>query len=211
MKLWCILLLFACVSTAQAGPPDPWTWDDVRFGGVVEQGLDNSCGLASLLTIMHMQFGDTRYDEQTLLKKYMEDASAEELALSMKDGLSLLELEKLAKSLGYMTAKKELSFDGLSHLVTFVPVLVYLEVGRLRHFAVVRGTNSDEVMLADPSRGIVEYPQKQFLAEWQTSKGSLGLVIVRSKGGYAEKLLKEPSADVPASFIEMERQLMRPH
>lgn len=117
----------------------------MRFGGIVEQGLDNSCGLASLLTITRTHFGDERYDEVLLLKKYMEDTDEKALAESMKNGLSLLELEKLAQSLGYTTVKNVLTLDALERLVSFVPVLVYLEVGKLRHFAVVRGINEEAV------------------------------------------------------------------
>ena len=200
------------VGTAWAVPTDPWTWDEVRFGGVVEQGFDNSCGLASLLTIMKMQFGDDRYDEHTLLKEYMDKASVEEIADAMKNGLSLLELEHLAKVFGYATAKRELSISELVHLATFVPPLVYLEVGQYRHFAVVRGVQGDTVLLADPSRGNVELSREQFLSEWKTlprasNKDGVALIIVRKSGDFPQQLLQEPSDVVPASFIEMERRL----
>lgn len=209
----CVLFLL-CSAFVPVYASDAYTWDEVRFGGIVEQGLDNSCGLASLLTIMRTQFGDMRYDEASLLKNYMETASEESIAESMKNGFSLLEMEKLATSLGYATSKKILSFDELERLVAFVPVLVYLEVGKLRHFAVVRGIQKDVVLLGDPSRGNVEYSRNEFLSEWGKLKGvpqekGVGLMLVRSGETLAQKLLKKPSTEEPLSLTEMQRQLVK--
>lgn len=214
MKRLFLFALFFFSVFVRASPDEPSTWEEVRFGGIVEQGLDNSCGLASLLTIMRTHFGDERYDESLLLKKYMEDTDEKALAESMKNGLSLLELEKLAQSLGYTTVKNVLTLDVLERLVSFVPVLVYLEVGKLRHFAVARGINEEAVFLGDPSRGNVEYSREEFLSEWKTLKGypektGAALVLVKHEGVFTQKLLKEPSLNNPPSFTEIERQMLR--
>ena len=205
-------LLFFSVST-RASPDDPWTWDEKRFGGVVTQGLDNSCGLASLLTIMQTHFGDMRNDEGTLLKKYMQMASAKELAEAMSNGLSLLELEKMAQTLGYSTKKKVLTFGELKNLTAFVPVLVYLEVGKQRHFTVVRGANESAVFLGDPSRGNVEYSKEEFLTEWKTlptyeKETGAALIIVKKEGDFSLKLLRDPEIETPPSFEQMRRQMI---
>lgn len=209
-----LLVLFAVTLPARASPDASWTWEEVRFGGIVEQGLDNSCGFASLLTIMRTHFGDERYDEKSLLRKYMGEASEAEIAESMRNGLSLLELEKLTQSIGYTTAKKVLTLSDLERLVSFVPVLVYLEVGKLRHFTVVRGINKETVLLGDPSRGNVEYSRDEFMSEWKTLKGypsktGVALIIVKNEGVFKQKLLKEPTPESPPSFIEMERQMIK--
>lgn len=214
-KMWILFLVsFTFSHHVYAALDEPWTWEEVRFGGIVEQGLDNSCGFASLLTIMQTHFGDERYDERQLLKKYMEEANETEIAESMRNGLSLLELEKLTQSIGYTTAKKVLTLNDLERLVSFVPVLVYLEVGKFRHFAVVRGINKESVLLGDPSRGNVEYSRDEFMSEWKTLKGypaktGVALIIMKNEGVFPQKLLKEPSSDNPPSFIEMERQMRR--
>jgi uncharacterized protein len=207
-----LLVAFVLCAPIVASADDQWTWDEVRFGSIVEQGFDNSCGLASLLTIMRSHFGDERYDEQLLFKRFLEDASETALVESMQKGLSLLELQKLAQSIGYETKKASLSMAELEQLVTFVPVLVYLEIGRFRHFAVVRGTAPDLVLLGDPSRGNVEYSRHEFLSEWKTAKeypekDGAALIIVRREGVFNQKLLKEPDAYEPKSFIEMWRLL----
>lgn len=209
-----VLFLFPLPIISNASEKDPWTWDEVRFGGIVEQGLDNSCGLASLLTIMQTHFGDERYNEGSLLRMYMESTDEASIAESLTNGLSLLEIEKLAKILRYTTVKKILTLTDLERLVSFVPALVYLEVGKFRHFAVVRGINDTHVLLGDPSRGNVEYSRNEFMTEWKTLKGypektGVALIIIKDEGVFSQKLLKEPSFEEPLSFIEMQRQMRR--
>lgn len=172
-------LLSICVSALlvpSIGLADALTWDDVRYGGVVEQGLDNSCGLAALLTLMRYTFSDVRFTEETLLAQYMEQATTNELGLAMRDGLSLRELASLAESVGYSTRSFALSQEQLIKLASQVPVLVYLEVQSLRHFAVVREVGG-RVTLADPSRGVVDQSWSQFMKEWDQDNGR-GYVMV---------------------------------
>lgn len=205
------LLLVSC-HAVQGGRA---TWDEERWGEIETQELDNSCALASLLTIMRHHFGDQRFDERALLAKYVEQASEEALARAMREGVSLLELETLAKYVGYKTVRKMFTLEELERVVTIVPVLVYLEIGALRHFAVVRGMSADVVWLADPARGNVYHSRKRFLAEWRipevfrgqwTHPG--GLMIMRQEGTFKLELLKEPIAKLPSSFFELRRQMI---
>lgn len=190
-----------------------WTWEEERYKGIVPQELDNSCGLAAITTIMQTHFGDDRFSEHELVKRYMERATEVELAEAITNGLSLLEIEKLVQSLGYTTAKKVLTIDELEQVVSFVPALVYLEIGKFRHFAVVRGISKEMVLLADPSRGNVEYSRDDFLSEWKPLKGyppntGVALIIVRNEGTFKQKLLREPAYQNPPSLNEMGRHLM---
>jgi predicted double-glycine peptidase len=207
-----ILLLEGCASTAHEPAV---TWYEERWGGVVQQELDSSCGLGSLLTVMRYHFGDERYDERGLLTKYMEQASEEELHFSMRNGMSMLELEALAKSVGYKTTRRMLSIDDLERVVTIVPVIVYLEIGKLRHFAVVRGVDAYVVWLADSSRGNVHHRREEFLSEWRTPEALRdewprpgGLIIMRPNGEFALKLLQEPDSSTPDAFRELRRQMI---
>ena len=106
MRSMCLListlLLASCVQVLQG---DRATWDEERWGEIVPQELDNSCGLSSLLTIMRHHFGDERFDEQALLAAYIKQASDEQLKRAMDDGVSLPELGALADSLGYIVTE----------------------------------------------------------------------------------------------------------
>ncbi len=207
-----LTILLASCATVQENRP---TWYEERWGEVVPQALDNSCGLTSLLTVMHHHFGDERFDERSLLGKYIEDATEATLMEAMQNGLSLLELEALARSVGYKTTRQMFSLQELERIVAIVPVIVYLEIGRFRHFAVVRGVNEREVWLADSSRGNVYHSREQFLSEWKTPealrnewKHPGGLIIVRPEGEFVLELLREPAVSLPPSFRELRREMI---
>lgn len=191
------------------------TWLEERWGGVVPQELDYSCGAAALLTIMRHHFGDDRWNERELLRTYIQNASEEELGKAVRDGLSLLELEELAQKLDYQTARKMLTLEELERVVTFVPVLVYLEIKNFRHFAVVRGINENEVWLADSVRGNVVYSKETFLAEWRTPEELRkqwerpgGLMLFRKTDVMALRLLEEPKAAVTPSLKMLQRNMI---
>jgi predicted double-glycine peptidase len=207
-----MLLFISCSQTIQGGRA---TWDEERYGEIEPQQLDNSCGLASLLTIMRYQFGDTRFDERALLGKYIEQASGEALEKALRQGMSILEIEALVQSIGYTTKRKMFTLEELENTVTAVPVLVYLEIGTLRHFAVVRGMSEEVVWLADPARGNVYHSRQQFLAEWRTPEVLRkewthpgGLIIVRQEGKFDLNLLKKPISQLPSSFFELRRLMI---
>lgn len=210
-----VIAVLFIVSCGHVIPGERATWDEERWGEVETQQLDNSCGLASLLTIMRHHFGDQRFDERALLTVYIEKASEEPLARAMREGMSLLELEMLARSVGYKTVRKMLTLEELERLTTKVPVLVYLEIGKLHHFAVVRGMSGDLVWLADPARGNVYYTREQFLTEWRTPEVFKnewthpgGLIVVRQEGEFNLELLKEPVVMLPRSFHELRRRMI---
>lgn len=205
-------LMASCTHVAQGARA---TWDEERWGEVEQQMLDNSCGLSSLLTIMRHHFGDDRFDERALLMKYIGQAREEALQKAMRDGVSLLEIEALAQSLGYKTVRKMLGFRELERIVSFAPVLVYLEIGSLRHFAVVRGISGEVVLLADPARGNVYYTRNEFLAEWRVPEALKdiwahpgGLILKRAEAGFHPAFLKEPAGGLPASFFELRRHML---
>lgn len=175
MRSFLIVVLFVSGSAAQAA--EPLTWDEVRYGGVIEQRLDNSCGITTILTLMHFTFNDTRHNERSMLKLYIEQATEEELGLAMRDGLSLAELAELSQKTGYATRSFNLSLAQLEQIVLKVPVLVYLEVSGFRHFAVLKLLANGRAKLADPSRGNMDISQSEFLKEWQTN-GSSGYAMV---------------------------------
>lgn len=197
---------------ASVSPP---TWDEERWGQVEQQALDNSCGLAALATIMRHHFGDTRFDERSLLAAYVERASAQALERAMRHGVSLLELQDLAHAVGYVAMRKMLTFADLERVVRITPVLVYLEVQGLRHFAVIRGISEHVVWLADPSRGNVYHTRAQFLSEWRTPerierqwRHPGGLIILHPERTSRGLLLKTPQDAYPVSFLNLRRSFV---
>lgn len=219
MRSGCLALVLVGVLAFLLGcgytpPPDtPATWHEARWGGVTTQELDNSCGLASLVTIMRFHFGDD-ITERQLLEDYLANTESAAVALAMRQGLSLLELERLAQRQGYQVRRAMLSLKKLAELAQFAPVLVYLNVDGFRHFAVVRGISEKEVLLADSSRGNVRYSRAQFLREWRAPESIAaewehpgGLVLFRD-GTSDGELLTTPDGRSPTSFFSLRRDML---
>lgn len=216
MRTLVVLLLFVSGCGFHPHPHTPKTWYDERWGGVTEQQLDNSCGLASLRTIMYFHFGD-EISERGLFEKYISTQSTEKLMLAMQQGLSFLELEDLLHMYGYQTRRSMFTLAELREVVTFAPVLVYLEVNDFRHFAVIRGMSDTEVLLADSSRGNVRYSLNAFLQEWKVPDevqttwqhpGGLLLFKVNGTSTINSRLLVSLEPKIPGSLHSLRRTMM---
>jgi len=147
------------------------SWDELNNKNVVMQQFDYSCGAASLATIMRYYFNDD-VTEQSLMEDINTIFSDQEMDVIEESGLSFLELERIAESKGYQTASVRLSVAALKELQG--PVLVFVEPGGYRHFAILRGVVEDRVFLADPSRGNIRLPIHEFLNEWRGNTFVLG-------------------------------------
>ena len=212
----CVLTLLGLLFTSCVGalPEGRATWDQERYGEIVTQNLDNSCGLAALLTIMRYHFHDVRFDEQKLFAEFVQHATTEQLGKAMKEGLSLVELEQLAASVGYTVRRKRFDMQELERTATYAPVLVFLRIGALPHFAVVRGVSKDIVWLADPARGNVYHTRSTFLGEWASPESQtdgsayVGLVLAPATDTDESTFLQEPIPGVPPSLHEIQRGMM---
>jgi len=153
------------------------------------QEHDYSCGAASLATIMHYYFGDD-VSEQSLLEYIQAFYTPEEYKRIEADGLSFLELEQIAQSMGYQTASVRLKMESLKKLKG--PVIVFVAREDYRHFAVLKGVFEDRVFIADPSRGNVRISKEEFAREWDGRTFILGKKGVPSPKQHAMSVDEMP-------------------
>jgi uncharacterized protein len=141
-----------------------WSWRELKDKNVVKQNRDYSCGAASLCTLLKYYWGDNVTEQKILdtLDKMLTPAERKD---RIQNGVSLTDLRKVCVKLGYVASIGTLSFDQLSQ--SKIPVLVGLKIGKFYHFAVFRGTDGYWVYLADPARGNVRGPIKEFVDVWQ--------------------------------------------
>lgn len=151
------------------------SWKTLNQQHIIMQKYDYSCGAASLATLMKYYFNE-EMSEQTLLNYIKTVFSPQEYKRIEKDGLSFLELEKISRSRGYQSANVRLKLSALKQLSG--PVIVFLKTKDYRHFAVLRGVREDRVFLADPSRGNIRLPVREFSKEWK------GETFVLGKAGF---------------------------
>jgi predicted double-glycine peptidase len=150
------------------------TLKQLRDMNVVKQEKDYSCGSAALATVMIYYFGDKTTEEQILdrLNSFMTEEERQKKTLV---GFSLLDLKKVAQSMGYRAAGFKLTAEQLARLTA--PVIVFVEPRSFKHFAVFRGMSWRRVYLADPARGNLRMSLEQFLDEWS------GIIFVLGKKG----------------------------
>jgi len=147
---------------------------ELRDQNVIKQRYDYSCGSAALATLLHFGFDDD-VTERDVLAAVFDTLSDDDASLRRKEGLSLLDLQRVARSRGYRAQGFRLLPEHLPLLRG--PVIVFIKPFGYEHFAVLRGTKGDRVYLADPSRGNLRQPAYRFLHDWVGEDGK-GIVFV---------------------------------
>ncbi len=131
------------------------SWKTLRDERIVKQDLDDSCGAASLATLLNSFYGQN-VTEEALLK-----------AMDKGDGRASFEdMARALPQFGFRAQGFAASWEQLVRLK--MPVIVYVKHRRDDHFSVLHGISNDAVWLADPSLGNRTYSRAQFLAMWQT-------------------------------------------
>lgn len=136
------------------------SWKRLRDDRVVKQDLDDSCGAASLATLLNGYYG--------------QDVSEEALLKAMDKGTGRASFEDMARALtafGFKAQGFAASWEQLVRLR--MPVIVYLKHRKDDHFSVLRGIDGETVWLADPSLGNRTYSRAQFETMWKTRDGAL--------------------------------------
>jgi len=212
MVVFCLfgaITLFGCASVSPESREyhygDTETWQAVRWGGVVQQELDFSCGLTSIATILRYHFGEHAVTERVLLREFVAMLSKEELSEVMSRGASMAQLADLLARRGYTVRSWRVDVSRLRSLTTALPAIVYLETPDFRHFAVVRGVSDQQVLLADSSRGNVRLPLRTFGAEWQ---GNRALFVAKDEIELANALLAHPQANAAQARAELARSVV---
>jgi ABC-type bacteriocin/lantibiotic exporter with double-glycine peptidase domain len=132
-------------------PTDLRDKESLRFTSISEQAWDESCGMASL---------------DSLLRFYRGISIPSELIDSHSDELSLRTLLELTSSTGLDCGAFRMDYAQLCEtLWHYAPVLVHYDKPDA-HFALVLAADSDSVVCADPARGTECLSVPDFLERW---------------------------------------------
>jgi len=166
---------------------------DVRDQSIVKQGFDYSCGAGALATLLTYGLGDIASEEEILVQLFGY-LSKDEEAFKKKEGLSLLDLQRIAQERGHEAHGFRLAPEYLAKLKR--PVIVFIRPNGYEHFSVLKGIRNDRVYLADPALGNVRMPIYKFLDMWLDTNGKgIIFVVERKDGQWAEEhLLKTPAS-----------------
>jgi len=152
----------------------------LRDQNIVKQTYDYSCGAGALATLLTYGLGD-KTTELEVLHTVLTTLSAEEEVLRKKEGLSLLDLQRVAQARGHKAQGFRLAAEYLSKLQG--AVLVFIRPRGYEHFAVLKRVQGNRVYLADPSLGNVRMPLYKFLDVWLDDKGQGVIFVIERKEG----------------------------
>jgi predicted double-glycine peptidase len=131
-----------------------------RFGQVVRQQYDFSCGSASLATLLTYHY-DHPMDEQSIFLAMWENGDRERIETS---GFSLLDMKEHLARLGYQSEGYEVDLDRLAEVG--IPAIVLINLRGYMHFVVIKGVTEDRVLVGDPAIGMNAYDRAEFEAMW---------------------------------------------
>jgi len=133
---------------------------DRRFYSVVRQRYDFSCGSAALATLMRYHYG-IQVDEQATFAGMWDKGDQEAIR---KSGFSLLDMKRYLGAHKLDTQGFKVTLDQIGK--TGVPGIALTVTRGYRHFVVIKGVSATEVLVGDPSRGMVRYSREQFGKIW---------------------------------------------
>ena len=153
------------------------------------QKRDFSCGAAAVATIAHYYWGDN-VDEDLFLRALDTILTDEEIEDRIKNGLAMSDLRRAAVIAGYEAVVGKLTFDKLAE--SKVPLVVGIKPGGHKHFVVYRGTDWVWVYIADPIRGNLRMPIREFVDQWQEKA-----VLVHRQAGRRSKRPRRSASPKP--------------
>jgi uncharacterized protein len=139
-------------------------WIELKQRNIVMQRRDYSCGAAALATVCKFYWGDN-VDENLFLRALDSILTDEEIADRIENGLAMSDLRRAAVKAGYQAVVGKLTFAKLTE--SRVPLVVGISPEGHDHFVVYRGTHGGWVYVADPIRGNVRMPVREFTKQWQ--------------------------------------------
>lgn len=168
------------------------SWTQKRDQHVVKQQFDQSCGAASLATILNVFYG-----EETSEADLMD-------IMGLKGAYSFADLAYAAGEFGYKATPIFAQFDMLEKLR--VPVILFIDNFGQGHFTVFRGTDGETIWLGDPAWGNVYLSRHDFDKRWKQIDAGEGtgfaLVILKPGQDVEEAFFGLPNAERRQFFIE---------
>lgn len=153
---------------------------EARFKTTRKQQYDFSCGSAALATLLTFHYEKPVREEEIF--KAMYDAGDQ--AKIRKHGFSLLDIKNYLNGRGYRSDGFRISLDKFKGVG--IPAIVLINHKGYKHFVVVKGISSTEVLIGDPSNGVRRIPRTQFESMWNGL-----LFVIRNKEEVAKQYFNQ--------------------
>lgn len=131
-----------------------------RFHTVIRQQYDFSCGSAALATLLRYHYG-VKSTESSVFDGMWQEGDRK---LIQAQGFSLLDMKRYLGAAGLTAEGYRVKLDQIAK--TGVPGIALTVTDGYRHFVVIKGVTANEVLVGDPSRGLIAYPREKFEKIW---------------------------------------------
>ncbi|WP_395646248.1 C39 family peptidase [Terricaulis sp.] len=136
------------------------SWREIPFRTVVRQQYDYSCGSAAVATLLAFHYGVEVRETDVFAAMYERGDQAR----IREVGFSMLDMRNYLETRGFRADGLRLSLDRLAELD--IPTIALITHDNYRHFVVVKGVSETEVLVGDPTFGLVRYTREDFQRVW---------------------------------------------
>ncbi|MGC4076010.1 MAG: C39 family peptidase [Rubrivivax sp.] len=131
-----------------------------RFGAMVRQQYDYSCGAAALSTLLSFHYGRA-VGEQAVFEEMFVHGDADKIR---REGFSLLDMKRYLEAHGFEANGYRATVE---RLVGFgAPAIALVNENGYNHFVVIKGVRGERMLIGDPSGGIRLTTRERFEASW---------------------------------------------
>ncbi|MGF1684519.1 C39 family peptidase [Photobacterium minamisatsumaniensis] len=150
------------------------SYQEQMFGDVYRQQYDFSCGSAAVASLLQFHY-KMEAKEETIFEYMFKNGDKEKIE---QQGFSMLDMKNYLVSLGLDANGYNIPLDKFKKLR--IPAITIVNFDGYMHFVVIKGMNSSNIILGDPSRGTMIMPIKDFENYY---KGAVLLVKSKAKLG----------------------------
>lgn len=133
---------------------------EARFKTTLKQKYDFSCGSAALATLLTFHY-EKPVSEAEIFKTMYDAGDQDKIR---KYGFSLLDMKNYLNGRGFQSDGFRISLDKLKDIG--IPAIVLIDHKGYKHFVVIKGISSTEILIGDSSNGVRRIPRTQFESMW---------------------------------------------
>ncbi len=124
------------------------SFGEIKFGEIVKQQYDFSCGSAALASLLTHHYG-MPFTEAMIFEEMFKFGDKKKIE---EKGFSMLDMKHFLARRGLKSEGYQLTRDNLTKLG--MPSIALVNYNGYNHFVVVKGVKDDKVLIGDPSIGL---------------------------------------------------------
>lgn len=133
----------------------------IKQAGTLLQQYDFSCGSAAVATLLTHHYGRATSEQEVFEQMY----AAGNQDKIRREGFSLLDMKRFLHTRGFEADGFQQPLDKLNE--ARVPAIALITENGYHHFVVVKGLDSERVLIGDPANGTRAMPRAAFEAQWK--------------------------------------------